>query len=61
MKVDELSKKMIGPRQMDVKGAGAVFRGIIALILWLIAETRLNTKPSEQFQAFSSGSSGYWD
>ena len=43
MKVDELSKKVIGPYQMDVKEAGAVFRGIIALILWLISEAQLNT------------------
>ena len=47
MKVDELSKKVIGPCQMDVKGAGVVFRGIIALILWLISEAQLNTKPLE--------------
>jgi hypothetical protein len=32
---------------MDVKGVGAVFRGIIALILWLISEALLNTKPLE--------------
>ncbi len=58
MKADEVSKKVIGQCQMDIKGAGAVFRGTIALILRLISGAPPNTKPLEQPELSHSASEG---